>query len=201
MSTRLTVSNRDCVLLLTLDGEDGFPRLERAILAGLAQQFAELESSDKFTGAVLTGAARSFAAGAEISEVAALSPVVGNEFAQSGQRVFAKIKRARKPVIAAIRGYCMGGGLDLALACRVRIATPDAVFAHPGGALGILTGWGGTQRLPRLIGRARAIEMLTSGGRMEAGEALACGLITAIIPSEQLIEEALRRAGLRSTHE
>ena len=188
-------------MLLTLDGEDGFPRLERAILAGLAQQFAELESSDKFTGAVLTGAARSFAAGAEISEVAALSPVVGNEFAQSGQRVFAKIKRARKPVIAAIRGYCMGGGLDLALACRVRIATPDAVFAHPGGALGILTGWGGTQRLPRLIGRARAIEMLTSGGRMEAGEALACGLITAIIPSEQLIEEALRRAGLRSTHE
>ena len=198
MSTRLLVSQEDDILLLTLDSEDGFPRLERSVLAALGQKIAELESSRELDGAVITGTGRAFAAGAEIAELATLTPVEAHEFARSGQQIFARIEQSQKPVIAAIRGYCMGGGLDLALACRQRIATPDAMFAHPGGAIGLLTGWGGTQRLPRLIGRARGMEMLTTGRLVEAGEALDWGLVMEIVPADKLIAEAIRLAAYRS---
>jgi len=140
------------------------------------------------------GTNQAFAVGADIAEIAALSAGQAQEFAQTGQQVYDAIANSRKPVLAAIRGFCMGGGFDLALACHARIAAPDAVFAHPGGALGILTGWGGTQRLPRLIGRSRAIDILMTGRRIDAGEGLASGLINAIVPPEDLIAEAVRRA-------
>jgi enoyl-CoA hydratase len=198
VSTRLLVSQEDDILLLTLDSEDGFPRLERSVLAALGQKIAELESSRELDGAVITGTGRAFAAGAEIAELARLTPVEAHEFARSGQQIFARIEQSRKPVIAAIRGYCMGGGLDLALACRQRIATPDAMFAHPGGAIGLLTGWGGTQRLPRLIGRARGMEMLTTGRLVEADEALDWGLVMEIVSADKLIAEAIRLAAYRS---
>jgi enoyl-CoA hydratase len=198
VSTRLLVSQEDDILLLTLDSEDGFPRLERSVLAALGQKIAELESSRELDGAVITGTARAFAAGAEIAELARLTPVEAHEFARSGQQIFARIEQSQKPVIAGIRGYCMGGGLDLALACRHRIATPDAVFAHPGGAIGLLTGWGGTQRLPRLIGRARGMEMLTTGRLVEANEALDWGLVMEIVSADKLIAETIRLAAYRS---
>jgi enoyl-CoA hydratase len=198
VSTRLLVSQEDDILLLTLDSEDGFPRLERSVLAALGQKIAELEASRELDGAVITGTGRAFAAGAEIAELARLTPVEAHEFARSGQQIFARIEQSRKPVIAAIRGYCMGGGLDLALACRQRIATPDAMFAHPGGAIGLLTGWGGTQRLPRLIGRARGMEMLTTGRLVEADEALDWGLVMEIVSADKLIAEAIRLAAYRS---
>jgi enoyl-CoA hydratase len=198
VSTRLLVSQEDDILLLTLDSEDGFPRLERSVLAALGQKIAELECSRELAGAVITGTGRAFAAGAEIAELARLNPVEAHEFARSGQQIFATIEQSQKPVIAAIRGYCMGGGLDLALACRQRIVTPDAMFAHPGGAIGLLTGWGGTQRLPRLIGRARGMEMLTTGRLVEADEALDWGLVMEIVPADKLIAEAIRLAAYRS---
>jgi enoyl-CoA hydratase len=198
VSTRLLVSQEDDILLLTLDSEDGFPRLERSVLAALGQKIAELESSRELDGAVITGTGRAFAAGAEIAELARLTPVEAHEFARSGQQIFARIEQSQKPVIAAIRGYCMGGGLDLALACRQRIATPDAMFAHPGGAIGLLTGWGGTQRLPRLIGRARGMEMLTTGRLVEANEALDWGLVMEIVSADKLIAETIRLAAYRS---
>ena len=91
------------------------------------------------------------------------------------------IERSRVPIVAVVQGYCMGGGLDLVLVCRGRIATPEAIFAHPGGAIGILTGWGGTELLTRLIGRARALELLTTGRQPSAGDASAFGLIERIV--------------------
>jgi enoyl-CoA hydratase len=103
------------------------------------------------------------------------------------------VANSPKPVVAAIRGYCMGGGLDLALACHKRIASSDAVFAHPGGSLGIITGWGGTQRLPRLIGRSRALELLVTGRRLDAEEAFACGLVQTIA-TDLVVAEAIDRA-------
>src|ERR1700679_3742638 len=104
------------------------------------------------------------------------------------------VARSRNPVVAAIRGFCFGGGLDLALACHARIASDDAVFAHPGGALGIITGWGGTQRLPRLIGEARAIEMFVTGRRVDAREAREFGLIREIVSADRLLGTAIEIA-------
>ena len=100
----------------------------------------------------------------------------------------------RKPIVAAIRGFCFGGGLDLALACHARICSEDAIFAHPGGSLGIITGWGGTQRLPRLIGASRAVEMFITGRRLNASEALACGLVDRIVPASRLWSDAIKEA-------
>ncbi len=111
-------------------------------------------------------------------------------FSELGQSVMRSIERFPRPVVAAIRGYCLGGGLDLALACHARIATEDVVFAHPGGSLGILTGWGGTVRLPRLIGRARAMELFVTGRNVEAQEALSISLIEKIASFDKAIETA-----------
>lgn len=141
-------------------------------------------------GCVIAGTERAFAVGADIGELARLTPAEAHEFSREGQCVLRAVERSRLPVVAAIRGYCMGGGLDLTLACRARVATPEAIFAHPGGALGILTGWGGTQRLTRLLGRPGALEMLTTGRTLGASDALALGLIEKIVPPAALLSTA-----------
>ena len=179
------------ILLLTLDSADCFPRLEQSILAAIEAQVAALAGTDELAGAVITGTERAFAVGAEISELASLTVTSAFEFARGGQRVMRAVANSAKPAVAAIRGYCMGGGLDLVLTCRARIASHDAVFAHPGGSLGMITGWGGTQRLPRLIGRTLALEMLITGCRLDAQEALDCGLVQKI--SADPVSEAIDR--------
>jgi enoyl-CoA hydratase len=127
---------------------------------------------------VVAGAGgHAFAAGADLREVASLSPSSALAFAARGQRVFDALERMPRPVFAAIDGFCMGGGLDLALACDVRIASRSSVFAHPGARLGILTGFGGTQRLARLIGQSRALDLFVTARRVDADEALAMGLV------------------------
>jgi enoyl-CoA hydratase len=194
VSTHLSVIPHDEILLLRLESDDGFPRLEMAVMDALAREIARLADTEEFAGAVITGSERAFAAGAEIGEVALLTAGDAFEFSRRGQAVLGTIASSAKPVVAAIRGYCIGGGLDLALACRTRIATADAVFAHPGVMLGIITGWGGTQRLPRLIGRGCATEMLVTGGRIRAGEARAWGLVSGISADGELIADAIRLA-------
>lgn len=193
MSTRLSAIAREDVLLLTLENDDGYPRLSCAVKQALGDEIRRLAGSPELAGAVITGSERAFAVGADIAELAELQAGEGFEFSRRGQEVMASIARSRKPVIAAIRGFCFGGGLDLAMACRERIASPDAMFAHPGGALGIVTGWGGTQRLPRLIGRGRAMEMFVTGVKIGADEARASGLISQITSGEQLVAAAFRR--------
>ena len=205
MSSRLCVTQHDDILVLTVGSDDGFPRLERGILAEIEEQIAQLSEQRELAGAVITGTERAFAVGAEISELASLTPALALEFSLYGQSVMWVIANSPKPVVAAIRGYCMGGGLDLALACHARIASSDAIFAHPGGSLGIITGWGGTQRLPRLIGRSRALEMLVTGRRLDAAEALDCGLVQKIA-ADSVVTEAIRQVRtialrVRSTRE
>ena len=129
---------------------------------------------------VITGSGNTFAAGANIREVAALDSESALEFGRRGQQLMMRIHRFPVPVIAAIDGYCMGGALDLAVACKERIASPRSIFAHPGPKLGIMTGWGGTQLLPRLIGEKRALCIFLMADRIGAAEALELGLIDAI---------------------
>jgi enoyl-CoA hydratase len=130
---------------------------------------------------IFTGTGDVFASGADLRELSCLTPATAREFALRGQRLFQKIADAEQLTIAAINGYCMGGGLDLALSCDVRCASPGAVFAHPGARRGIITGWGGTQRLPRLIGTARAIEMFTTASRLDGCRANEIGLVNHLV--------------------
>lgn len=194
MATCLSATKHDGILLITLESDDGFPRLEREILSELKSQAAFLADAPDISGAVITGTERAFATGAEITEIAKLTAASAFEFARHGQGVMRTIANSPKPVVAAIRGYCMGGGLDLALACTARVAATDAVFAHPGGSIGIITGWGGTQRLPRLIGPSRAIEMLVTGRKVGAAEAYELGLVRHIVAANEVVTEAIRMA-------
>ena len=144
---------------------------------------------------IFTGVEDVFLSGANIRELSSLDSVTAREFSSLGQKLFQRLAEAPQLTIAAINGYCMGGGLDFALACDIRLAASAAVFAHPGARLGIITGWGGTQRLPRLIGKARAIEFFVTARLLVSNEALRIGLITGIF--DPVIEEALSIASSR----
>lgn len=139
---------------------------------------------------IFTGTDESFASGANLNEIAALSSDDAPEFARLGQSLMQKIDELPQLVIAAINGHCFGGALDLALSCDVRIASPNARFAHPGAGLGIITGWSGTQRLPRLIGRAFALEMFFTASPIDAEHAFQIGLIDEI--ADDVLEAALK---------
>ena len=158
--------------------------LSAATLRELDEAFSSLSAREDIDAIVFTGARDVFASGADIRELQTLTPDTALDFAGRGQRLFQKISEARQLTIAAVNGYCMGGGLDLALSCRVRIASPDAVFAHPGARLGIITGWGGTQRLPALVGSARAFEIFLTAKRLSAHEALEAGLVSRVDADE-----------------
>lgn len=129
---------------------------------------------------VFTGSGDAFASGADLREISELTADKAAAFARQGQRLMELIDEFSIPTVAAINGACFGGGLDVALACKKRIASPNAVFCHPGVSLGIITGWGGTQRLPRLIGESKALEMLLTAGRFGAEWALEAGLVDEI---------------------
>lgn len=166
--------------------------LSVSTLAELESLFPSLASRPEIRAVVFTGAGDVFASGADIRELRLLTPDEARAFARRGQSLFRQISDARPLTIAAVNGYCFGGGLDLALSCDLRFASPGAVFAHPGARLGIITGWGGTQRLPRLVGEARALEMFTTGRRLAAEEALEWGLVSGV--GEDVLELALAAA-------
>lgn len=162
--------------VLRLASSDGTNRLNRERVLALTNAIPELPPQPL----IITGNARFFSAGADLHEIAALDGPAAYDFAAMGQALMNTIDHFRATTIAAISGYCMGGGLDLALACDLRIAHPHAVFAHRGAALGLITGWGGTQRLPRLVGRARALEILICAEKLTAERALEFGLVDEI---------------------
>jgi enoyl-CoA hydratase len=190
LGTRLRSTSQGNLLIVRLESDDDLPRIERSVLAQIDAQIQRLTAAREFAACIITGTERAFAVGAEISEIARLTPAEAYEFSREGQRVMRAIEQSRVPTVAAIRGYCMGGGLDLALACHARITAPDAVFAHPGGALGIVTGWGGTQRLTHLIGRGSAAEMFTTGRKLDPQEALTFGLVSRMASADDLMTAA-----------
>ena len=154
--------------------------LSISTLNDLESTLLELIPRDDVKALIFTGSADVFSSGANIRELAQLDSISAVQFSQLGQRVFQRIADARQLTIAAINGYCMGGAMDLALACDVRVASVDAIFAHPGARLGIITGWGGTQRLPRLIQKGRALELFVTGRRITSAEALEVGLVSSV---------------------
>jgi enoyl-CoA hydratase len=148
-----------------------------------------IEADPDIEGIIFTGQADVFASGADIREIAKLNSHSAPDFSRLGQGLMKKIETSEKTMIAAINGFCFGGALDLALSCNQRIASPSATFCHPGVNLGIITGWGGTQRLPRLIGEARALEMFLTAKRVTADEALWIGMVDEI--SDEPVERAI----------
>ena len=171
--------------------------LSVSTLEAIDRHFTLLSEGNRFNSIIFTGTGDAFASGADIRELQTLTTETAREFAARGQRLFRRIADARQLTVAAVNGFCMGGGLDLALACRLRVASPRAVFAHPGARLGIITGWGGTQRLPRLIGAARALEMFATARRVSAAEALETGLVDFVADDAlgRAFEIAAARAG------
>lgn len=177
-TTGIELERRDDLAALRLVSADGSNRLTLKTINRLTTAVETLAPGG--LPLVLCGNQRFFSAGADLNEIASLHGVSALEFARSGQRLMDAIDGYPALTIAAIEGYCMGGGLDLALACDGRIASPHAIFGHRGAALGIITGWGGTQRLPRLVGRARAMQNFLAAETIHAERALAIGLVDAI---------------------
>lgn len=172
------IEEKSRVTIVHLQSDDGTNRLTRACVLSLTNAISNLAREPR--PLIITGNQKFFSAGADLTEIAALSGPAAYEFSKMGQNLMNMIEGFPAPVYAAIHGYCIGGGLDLALACHRRVASPQAIFGHRGAALGLVTGWGGTQRLPRLIGRARALEMFVAAEKMHARNALRFGLIEAL---------------------
>jgi len=164
--------------ILRLISLDNTNRLTRACVLTLTEEIRALASEAR--PLVIAGNSHFFSVGADLNEIAALTGPEAYEFSQMGQALMNAIAAFPAPVIAAVEGHCMGGGFDLALACHGRIAAPNAVFGHRGAALGLITGWGGTQRLPRLIGKGRALELFVAAEKITAQRALTIGLVDAI---------------------
>ncbi|HET7873649.1 MAG TPA: enoyl-CoA hydratase/isomerase family protein [Terriglobales bacterium] len=159
----------------------------RALYRAIQDLHAEAEAG-RIRALIITGNQKFFSAGADLNEIAMLTGPQAFEFSRRGQKLTDAVDRFPVPVIAAIQGYCRGGGMDLALACDRRIAAPNAVFGHRGASLGLITGWGGTQRLARLIGKPRALQMFLLAEMVAVEEALRIGLV------DEIEEDPLRRA-------
>jgi enoyl-CoA hydratase/carnithine racemase len=183
------LETRDGVRVLRLRSDDGTNRLTRACVLALTEEFRDLARRSE--PLIVAGSRRFFSAGADLSEISALTGSNARQFSRIGQTLMTAVERFPAPVYAAICGYCMGGGLDLALACQRRIVSPDAVLAHRGAALGLITGWGGTQRLPRLVGKAKALEMFVAAEKLHARDALRHGLVDGL--ADDPVAEAVER--------
>ena len=179
VETLYTVEPQNGATILRLVSDDGTNRLTRARVFALTAALEHLALQPP-ARLILTGNVHFFSAGADLHEIAQLRGAEAFRFAHMGQRLMNAIANFPAPTLAAIHGYCMGGGLDLALACRHRIAGLHAIFGHRGAALGLITGWGGTQRLPRLVGKARALQMFLAAEKLHATQALRYGLVDAI---------------------
>jgi len=192
MSNELSTEIRDGALIVQFTRPEIRNPLSTSVLDELYKVLDETRSEK----IIFTGSAESFASGADLREIALVTQERARSFAEYGQQLMCKVSQLSQLTIAAINGYCFGGALDLALACDIRIASPNAKFAHPGTGLGIITGWGGTQRLPRLVGRANALEMFFTASPIDAGHAARIGLIDAI--AEDVLTAALSRTHPRT---
>jgi enoyl-CoA hydratase len=185
----LEIAHRGAVRTITVNRPDKLNALNRDTLNELTIAFAQAAQDDDVRAVVLAGAGdKAFVAGADIAELATQGPFDGRARARAGQRVLSRIERSPKPVIAAVNGFALGGGCELALACHIRIASSAAKFALPEVKLGIGPGYGGTQRLPRLVGTGRALQILLTGDTIDAAEALRIGLVNAVVRAEELLD-------------
>lgn len=177
--------------ILTINRPEKLNALNTEVLNELEMAFTEINSRSEIKGVLLTGAGeKAFVAGADIKELVDLNEPRGRAASERGQEVFAIVEQCQKPVIGVINGYALGGGCELAMACHMRVASEKAVFGLPEVSLGTIPGYGGTQRLTRLVGRGRAIELILTGSHIKADLALAFGLVNRMVPHEEAMKEA-----------
>ena len=186
----LTVSVQDRIATLTVNRPDKLNALNAVVIGELGRAIDELVASEDVGAVILTGAGRAFVAGADIAELSAVSALEGRRLARRGQEIFRRFETSPKPTVAAVNGFALGGGCELAMACHVRVAAEGAKFGQPEVKLGLIPGYGGTQRLPRLVGRGRALQLLLTGEMIDAHEALRIGLVNRVVPGDQLLSAA-----------
>ncbi len=190
-TTNIRVEKRPPLAIVTLDRPTVLNALSAATFVELDAAFDELADDSSVRVILLTGAGdRAFAAGADIAELAVIPPGEGQAFALRGQAVLRSIETLGKPVIACVRGFALGGGCELAMACTLRLAADDARLGQPEVKLGLLPGYGGTQRLPRLVGRGAALKLLLTGAIIDAQEAFRIGLVDEVVPAAELMSRA-----------
>lgn len=180
--------------ILTVSRPEALNALNTQVLKELDAAIDAIERNDGIDVVILTGDGRSFVAGADIGEMSTLTAVEGKRFGDMGNAVFLKLENMTKPVIAAINGFALGGGCELAMSCDIRLASEKAKFGQPEVGLGITPGFGGTQRLPRIVGLSRAMELIFTARIIGAEEARAMGLVSAVYPPEELLPKALEMA-------
>ena len=180
----------DRVATITVNRPDKLNALTAATIGELGDVIDEIRARDDIGGAILTGAGRAFVAGADISELAAQTPMQAKQRALRGQQIFRRFETSTKPVIAAVNGFALGGGCELAMSCHLRVASDAAKFGQPEVKLGICPGYGGTQRLPRLVGMGRALQLLMTGEMIDAAEAYRIGLVNRVVPGAELLTTA-----------
>jgi enoyl-CoA hydratase len=186
----LTVDVADRIATITVNRPDKLNALNAATIRELGEAIDEAAGRDDVAGVILTGAGRAFVAGADISEMRGQSALEMQQLARRGQLVFRRFETSPKPVIAAVNGFALGGGCELAMACHLRLASEHAKFGQPEVKLGLIPGYGGTQRLARLVGKGRALQLLLTGEMVDAQEAYRIGLANAVVPAAELLDRA-----------
>lgn len=194
MYQNIIYETRDGLATVTINRPEALNALNSAVLAELEQAFTEIAGDDAVKAVIVTGAGRSFVAGADIAEMNSLGPLEGRRMMQQGHRVMNMIENLPKPVIAAVNGFALGGGCELSMACDIRIASEKAKFGQPEVGLGIIPGFGGTQRLSRLVGKGMAKYLIMTADMIKADEACRIGLVEKVVPPEELMNEAEKTA-------
>lgn len=192
----ITVEQKDRVLILTINREKALNALNRETVGELHDFISSHWSDDSFSVLIITGAGKAFVAGADISELKELDVEGGIQLSARGNWLFKSIQNFPKPVIAAVNGFALGGGCELAMACDIRLASEKAKLGQPEVNLGIIPGYGGTQRLSRLVGRGKAMQLVLTGDMINAAEAHRIGLVDEVYPPEELMDKAVAMANL-----
>ena len=191
MYQTLLTSLNNGILTITINRPDKLNALNSQVMQELDQVLTELLNQSEVRSAIITGSgSKSFVAGADIAEFVGLDTAQGMQLAQKGQAIFARIEQSPNPLVACVNGFALGGGCELAMSCHFRIASDNAKFGQPEVNLGLIPGYGGTQRLVQLIGKGRALELLMSGEMIDAQKAWQYGLVNAVVPQEELLAKA-----------
>ena len=186
----LLLEIRGFIAIITINRPDKLNALNDTVITELGEVAAMIAKDDTIRGAILTGAGpKAFVAGADIGELGECDASSAHILSEKGSHIFRRLERSEKPIIAAVNGFALGGGCELAMACHLRVAAENAKFGQPEVKLGIGPGYGGTVRLPRLVGQGRALELLLTGGMIDAQEAWRIGLVNRVVPADRLIEE------------